>query len=386
MPLPDTSVKYFDSTMIGAPVLSGLPGSAINVLDACLVNGFGSVTLNSLVINNNVATGTVAAGHNFAMIAGINNVTPAIGPVIQIAGAAQSEVNGDWRLSSVPTSTTFTFVTEGIANQTASGTITAKRAPAGWAKLFAGANKAVYRSLRADSTGMALRIDDSPNYSAAVVGYATMADIDTGTYPFPSTSNYGFVRSNATTSAARSWVLIADAHIFYHHIEFNGSAMYYTMQGFGDFLRASTADAYACILIRGLQGSGGSAASAGGVNSGIFLQNSSGLITPRSYNASTIAQTVVLYSTFVITWGSSVLPFPDPLSGGLVVAPIHVFESGVPRGVMPGIYAPLNNFPSQSHHKRVERGYINGLDRALMLLGGQTGSYAIATDITGPWR
>lgn len=37
-----THVKYFDSTMPGAPVMSGTVGAMIAVLDACLVNGFGS--------------------------------------------------------------------------------------------------------------------------------------------------------------------------------------------------------------------------------------------------------------------------------------------------------------------------------------------------------
>ena len=137
--------------MSGAPVLSGTAGTLIAVLDACLVNGFGSVTLNSLVVQNNVATATVSGGHGFAMIVGVNNVSPGVGPVVRIDGATPAALNGDWRLASVPNSTTFTFAAEGIPDQTATGTITAKRAPAGWAKAFGGANKAAYQPMPAAS-------------------------------------------------------------------------------------------------------------------------------------------------------------------------------------------------------------------------------------------
>lgn len=136
----DASVRYYDSTMAGAPALSGTPGALISVLDACLKDGFGTVTLNSLVVAGNVATGTVNAGHGFTMVGG------AVGPVITIAGATPAGLNGTWRIASVPNSTTFTFATSGIADQTATGTITAKRAPLGFSKVFSGTNKAVYRA------------------------------------------------------------------------------------------------------------------------------------------------------------------------------------------------------------------------------------------------
>ena len=120
------SVRFYDSTMSGAPALSGTAGALIGVLDGCLVDGFGSVTVNSLVVASNVATATVSAGHQFAMIGNT-------GPVIRIEGATPSGLNGDWRVT-VTGATTFTFATTGISDQTATGMITAKRAPAGFEK------------------------------------------------------------------------------------------------------------------------------------------------------------------------------------------------------------------------------------------------------------
>ena len=151
----DTSVKYFDNTMSGAPALPSSAGSLITLLDACLVNGFDQVTLNSLVVADNVATGTVNPNHNFTM-------TGNTGPVILIAGATPSELNGEWRIASIPGSTTFTFITSGITNQTATGTITAKRAAAGWTKALSGTNKAAYSRTAFGVTSMLLRVDDTP--------------------------------------------------------------------------------------------------------------------------------------------------------------------------------------------------------------------------------
>ena len=120
MAVQDTTVRHYMSTMYGANTLSGQVGSLIALLDSC-ITGFGSVTLTSpkLVVASNVATATVSGGHHFVM-------QGATGPVITIAGASPSSLNGDWRIASVPNSTTFTFNTVGIADQTATGTITAQ--------------------------------------------------------------------------------------------------------------------------------------------------------------------------------------------------------------------------------------------------------------------
>src|ERR1700740_2942620 len=123
--MADTSVKYFDSTMIGGPVLSGTVGSIIGILDACLVNGFGQVTLDSLVVSGGVATATRAAGHSHVKDG-----------VAFIAGSSIALLNGEQKVTAV-TATTFQFATT-AADGTATGTITSKVAPAGWVKAFTG--------------------------------------------------------------------------------------------------------------------------------------------------------------------------------------------------------------------------------------------------------
>lgn len=148
MPL-QTDVKFFTSDMPGAPTLNKAAGAIIPVLDACLVNGFDTKTLDSLVVSSNVATATIAAGHSYRKYA-----------VIEISGATPSGLNGQHRITST-TGTTFTFETTGIADQTATGTITAKMAPAGWSKPFTGTNEAVYAPNKVGASSAFFRVIDT---------------------------------------------------------------------------------------------------------------------------------------------------------------------------------------------------------------------------------
>ena len=58
--MPTYNTKWFQNSMAGAPVLTGQAGALIAVLNACLVDGFNLLTLDSLVVAGNVATGTKA--------------------------------------------------------------------------------------------------------------------------------------------------------------------------------------------------------------------------------------------------------------------------------------------------------------------------------------
>jgi hypothetical protein len=378
MSMPDSSVRYYDSTMVGAPTLSNVAGTLIGVLDACLVDGFGSVTLDSLVVAGDVATATYSTGHGFAMIGNT-------GPVIRISGASPPALNGDWRVT-VTSGTAFTFATTGIDNQTATGTISAKRAPAGFEKAFTGTSLAAYRSLDIESTRCYLRVDDTPNYSAAAVGYESMSDIDTGAGAFPATSNYGIGRSLSTDSTARPWVLIADGRLFYLHVDYNSGGFYFTMAAFGDALSNLTTDAYHCVLARSAGGAGGTTLSQGGTNSGLFNRNTATIALPRSYTQIGVAITAFLESTFVTTWGNSSIAYPDAVANQFIAAPILLFETTARfRGMMPGMYAPLNNFTS-AIHKTVISAIPALPGRELILLAGQNAGGAVAFDLTGPWR
>src|SRR5574337_1451421 len=238
----DTTVVYLHSAMTGAPSLAGQAGTLIAVLDACLVNGFGAGTVDAVVISGGVATVTRSAGHSFE-----------VGTVALISGATVSggSINGRQRVLAV-TSSTWTFDATGLADQSATGTITAKLAPAGWTKPFSGTNLAAYKG-DVTGTGCLLRVDDTGSTDGRVVGYESMADITSGTGPFPTALQLSgggwWGKSSTADSTARSWILIGDNRGFIFATACNASYLgYYNTMAFGDIAPIKTPDPYACIL------------------------------------------------------------------------------------------------------------------------------------------
>ncbi len=199
-------VRYYHSAMPNAPVLSGTAGALIGVLDACLVNGFDSKSINSLTVTDGIAVAQISAGHSYGE-----------GDVLRLAGATPTKLNSDWRLASV-TANTVTFSVEGVGipDGAATGTITALRAPAGWEKVFAdGTTRAAYRSLdHAAHNGLILYVDDTGTTTARVRGFESMTDIDTGTGPFPTDAQLSgglwWAKSNTADTVARPWRVAAD--------------------------------------------------------------------------------------------------------------------------------------------------------------------------------
>lgn len=133
------SWRYYKSSDAGAPVLNGTVGSVITVLDAVLVNGYGS------------------------------------------------------------------------------------KPSAGWTKPFSGTNKAVYYSAAGSSTRFFYRVLDDGSGAvgardAAIRGYETMSDVDTGTGPFPTVAmqaaGLSLGKSTALNSTAVQWFILASGQTF----------------------------------------------------------------------------------------------------------------------------------------------------------------------------
>lgn len=367
----DTTVKFFTSAMSGAPTHTNAVGSIIALLDACLVNGFGSVTLDSLVIADNVATGTVSTGHGFAM-------TGATGPVIRIAGATPSGLNGDWRIQTVPNSTTFTFTTSGISNQTATGTITAKRAPAGFEKAFSGTGKAAYRSASVASTrGYLLVLDTDVATPASwnqLQQFESMSDVDTGT----GGSTVYYSLKYATSSG--HWMLVADDRAFYFVARTFGANEPIGQFFFGDLAYpAQPADAYHCGLI-GLQ----SAATNNPYGLARFGDSGESGRLMRSYDQVTANVALRRYghalnSSYLSNGGGSYLS-----ALGVAVTPVQGWEDNTTyRGDLPGFYSQV--------HANLGTWYNTYYEHAVLgtLYGYgiyNNGWYFNFFKISGPWR
>ena len=235
MPM-STDVKYFHSEMPGAPAeLSyATAGTAIAMFDACLVDGFGLVTASSVVVENNVCTMTFPSGHSFSQYV-----------VAEVAGATPSALNGQHRIISTTTNTASFEIT--LADQAASGTITAKVAAAGWEKAFSDTNIGVYRSPKQSSTRLFFRVEDASanSYTYRVDGYENMADANTGTGLFQATNRH--FQKTASSSSTRKWFVIANSSMVYvGHLSVGTG---FVVGCFGDIKSRKSNDAYRGFIL-----------------------------------------------------------------------------------------------------------------------------------------
>lgn len=247
----DTSVKFFREDFPGAPALTGAIGAGNSVLKACLVTGFGLRTATSVVVASGIATVTLPS----------EALNPnLLDSVILVAGVTdKTTLNGEQRVTAANT-TTLKFPTA-AADGTASGTITIKTAPAGWAEPYSKTNVSVYQSTDVVSTKVCLRVDDTAAYLMRVVGYESMSDVDTGLGAFPTPGQisgggyWGKRHSSGGTVTATPWDLFADGRFFSfcprHFTGVNATYISELVQSFGDYIAARGLDPFAALLTCG---------------------------------------------------------------------------------------------------------------------------------------
>lgn len=385
-----TTVRFFHNGtagvggMTGAPSLSGTPGSMIAVLDACLVDGWGTGTVDSVVISGGIATVTRATGHPFD-----------VDCVAEIAGCtgATATLNAPQKVLSV-TGTTWTFATA-LANQAATGTITHKVASLGWAKAFSGTTLAAYRPADVAATRMFLRVDDTAAQSARVVGYTSMSGIGAGlTGPFPTDAQVSgggyWSKSQSADATARDWVLVGDSRgfvIWARHAPNSGNYIV----GFGDYQSTKPADAFACFLNCGnfpFQSTGaGQTLSRTGANVGIF--------TARGVSG--IGQSVNLVATALsptaggdnMLSGGGGMAFPNPAANELYVSQILLSEQApliCYRGVVPGVrFCPMSVGGGVFGFRERLTGVTGMSGRTLRAVPANEQGGPFFIDVTGPW-
>lgn len=394
------TVKYFNSAMVGAPALSGTAGSLIAVLDACLVDGFGLGTVDSVVVASNVATVTRNAGHPFQ-----------VGMVALIAGATPAGLNGDQRVLSV-TATTYTFATSGISDQTATGTITHKVSPAGWSNSSVPGGSAtlkVYKATDGAALGRMLRVDDSANYHARVVGYETMSDVNTGTGPFPTAAQFSgggyWPRSNDTTSAVREWHIVADKFGFYFVPHFYSSFLTVgPVLWFGDIVPQGSGDTAHCLLQVYNQAGNSNYSVTSASSLAHWTSSASQVWASRAYTGIGGSVDICKFMDMQSPGSSSgtsgsnitssnLIPYPNGSDNGLLLAPMRAVDLATYtlRGWFPGLYG----IPQKVANGQFSAGDSVGAVPALAgrtirmfrsMSSDSTNMAHIAIDCTGPWR
>ena len=388
-----TSVRWFHSEMPNAPTLNGQPGSLLAVLAACLEDGFDIKVANSIVVSSGVATATISAGHSYDVAA-----------VIRIDGATPSTLNGDWRIAAT-TATTFTFLCPGIADGNATGTITCKRAPAGWEKVFSASGKAAYRSPSLIATRLFLRVDDGGTTVAKVRGYENMTSVDDGVNPFPTIgtfpeTSYLWAKSSAANETKRNWVLICDDAMIYLLTRYStGSSYTNSLYWFGDIVSYIPGDAFNCsISATGTTSPSfpGHILGSMGVNR---TDNGGGESTERLARRADQVTKGQTFARMAPSGGSGIAgsfglpPYPGPGGALNLFYPIPLTDFGatfgttVPmRGHMPGMAVPMHVLPLTHLQTFDGGGVFEG--RKMMMCAADFASTEgrVAFDLIGPWR
>lgn len=389
--MADTSVKFFHSAQLAAPSVADGAGGLIGLLDAVLVNGFGLVTVSSIVIASNVATVNCTTPHSLepngvALIAGVGS---------------PAALNGEQRVLTITTNA-FTFATTGISDQTVSGSFTAKVAPLGWGKPYNGTNLAAYRPADTFSTRPYLRVDDTPTGSnaARVRGYESMSDVNTGTGPFPTTgqASNGLFWPHRTTAL---WFIVGDSRGFYYGHNYYGGGSGFNTMWFGDPTTFKAGDGFhACIA-----GCAADPFGSGTAGYDLFQVRGSPVGGEPLYAArghTQIGGSSDSYRTFS-PWivasgdtnsrysGAQGSLYPDAVVNGLRLSQALIHNLGSIRGLFPGLYPCMQSIvTSMSHLDRIDgQGDLAGRKLVAIL----TGSYLTNSspgigfiDITGPWR
>lgn len=388
--MADTSVKLIHSGMAGAPTLANVAGNLIAVLNAALVDGFGAVTVDSIVIAGGVATVTRVAGHPFD-----------VGAVSLISGATTTtgSVNGEQRVLSV-TATAYTFDATGISNQTATGTISHKVAPLGWGRPFTGSSTLqVYRSADVTGTRLYCRVDDTGTTNARVVGYESMVDTSTtgavGPFPTAAQVSGGLYWPKVNAGSARPWMVVGDGRMFYIWVSYNATGPSYHTSCFGDFSSKKSPDPFGCMIT----GAGSDVTSLGSAQATDWsFSTTSAQQAYIARGVSGLGGSVQVARTAAHPRGvqglhtgevsSNQIPFPNPADNSLYLVPFTLQELGSTpcyRGDAPGVFfIPHSVGISTFFYRDPITGITGYPGRVFRAFQGFSGAGFF--DASGPWR
>lgn len=391
----DTSVKFYREDFPGAPVLNGVAGSLIGLLDACLCTGFGLRSATSLVVAGGVATLTLGSD------AKNSNLLHSVILVDGVTGALTA-LNGEQRVTAA-SSTELKFATA-AADGTATGSITVKTAPAGWEKKFSGTNKAVFKSLAVEANTSYLQVKDTGTTSANVRMYETMAAVDTGVGAAPTVAQLApggyWAKSAAANVTPIGWDLFSDARAFYYcPAPYTAHGTQYVGQGcwfYGDPNAFKSNDAFSTAIFFGNQDNSQYTY----LGSVFHTTNTDGPRVARGYSG---------LGASVPCWakpqsGSSALSgddaflgaFPSQTDGALLLSEYILVDTAssdaslVRRGRMPGArHAPQSALGAVFSRKDTvtvggKRFYVTGATTSASDSGATGGRMFF--DITGPWR
>lgn len=369
---------YFSSEDAGAPQASSDAGASLGILAACLSTGFNLKTATSLTVASGVATLT-CNNHGF---------TSTAGKIIEIKGATPAALNGKWQPTYHDTNT-LKFNCPGVADGTATGTITVQRAALGWQQKFTDGHKCIFKRTNPQATAMELYVDDS-NVAPATQNAALVKMLegsnDINTHIDASPNRFWTKRGNGY-SAGREWMIIGNSRCFYFLMQAGSRAAYSFNFFFGDVLTENNTDAYRCLLAAtniSTTSWGGigvfTAKSLGTFNNGsqsVFARKSDQISKAARACTQTLTDVRIGYRGYVAAVGLVRLHWP------VYVKEYDVTLNHPPRGILPGLIEPLVFKPYP--HKQIvsQSGAIAGSLLAVHTSGSSSIDGSAVIDLTG---
>jgi len=148
--MTDSNFTWMNAEQIGAPQMNGASnsnGQLLQVLDACLVDGFNSKTVVSISKTSTTVTLGYGVTHGYVM-----------GQLVEVSGANDATLNGKHKIIA-STIDTITISASGVSQTT--GVINTKVAPLGFESIFGSADplKRAYRSKTVSTTRTVIYLD-----------------------------------------------------------------------------------------------------------------------------------------------------------------------------------------------------------------------------------
>lgn len=236
----------------------------------------------------------------------------------------------------------------------------------GWTRAFSGSNVRVFRNAPITGTGFYLRVDDTAQRSALVRGFSTMSDIETGTDPTPTIalkpSGSRWDKSSVASAEGRAWVAVGNERFFYLFIDTSGQFQQYGSSVMhphyaGDIVSLKAGDMHNFVV--SYKGSDAEMSSTMGYalrgQNGWGVSSTTDSTTSCFIGRNATANPGAIrcgvsadghYSSGSFGSSNQYPPYPYPLNNGLLYSPVVVFENSyVPRGYLPGLYAPIHRRP-----------------------------------------
>jgi hypothetical protein len=380
----NSDVVIYDSSMAGAPQAAALnsAGAMLALLDACLVNGFNSISVTSLTRSGTVATLVTSGSNNFA-----------VKQRIEVSGVDQAGWNDRWEVATKPASNTVTFTVPTSLAASTTGTISAKHPGAGWTKSAAGTNNAAYKV--GGTTDFWLQVEDNnPNADSNATFRARAAKTWTA---LDTASALGEACLHTKTGGTNAWVIVADPTGFWLYINS-------LLMGFGRFNSFLSTDAYQCMMTRGR-----STLLIGGTpttHTGTYAPCCVDTVTPssslqpysilRAYTQTGGAVNGVNMGFSPQSPNTNVYPqsspMPSELDGTVPLLPAFLFEnSGANyrlRGTLRGVYLMLGQPTGfATPYTLLDDVAVGSVVKriAVVQLGTQSGTRVVGLDVSPNW-